>query len=174
MDIEVNYDYETINEYLTEKNLGEFLKEFLPSSEIIHDKKVPNSNVSYRPDYRIENIKLIIEYNGHHHYTIPENILNDYKKREAYESMGYIVKSIPYWIQLRVNTIHYLFIDRIPNLDTSKLKDHTTFPMGFISKKCVLPSKFCELGIREMLRERKLWDEVHDKYYKYFDFTLIY
>lgn len=169
----VNYDYETTTDYLTEEGLGNFLKNFLPTSEIIHDKIVPNSNIKNRPDYRIENLKLIFEFNGHYHYTNPNSILNDYKKKEVYEKMGYTIHNIPYWIQLRSDIIYYLFNNKIPNLDGTRLKDYTTFPLGFISPKCVLPSSFCVLGTIELSKEQEKWNGIIDKYYKYFDYTLI-
>ena len=168
----INYDFIQRNEYLTESLLGEFLQEFLSDCEIIHDKIVPGSGIKNRPDFRIEKIKLILEFNGKFHYTDPNVILSDYKKKNVYEGMGYTVKIIPYWIQLRSDVIYFLFRD-ILNLDISKLKDFNTFPMGFVDDKCPLPSKFCELGILKLNEERNYWEGLIDKFYKYFDFTLL-
>ena len=55
-------------EYLTERSLGGLLAKIFPNKEIIHNKKVPNTNCNFRPDYRIEDEKLIIEFNGYRHY----------------------------------------------------------------------------------------------------------
>ncbi|NCD00386.1 MAG: hypothetical protein EOL95_11905 [Bacteroidia bacterium] len=168
-----NFDYDTIHEYTTESLLGEFLSNLLPNSEIIHDKKVPDSNIGNRPDYRIEDLKLIIEFNGKFHYTNPKTILADKKKKYVYESMGYQVFELPYWIQLRAEVIYTMFEHYKEFKTNFKFKDFTTFPHGFQSKDCPLPCDFCELGINRFIVERKFWDTKIDKLYKYVDYSLL-
>lgn len=171
--MKINYNYSQTTNYLTEEILGKFLKEFLPETEIIHDKKVPNSNINNRPDFRLDDIKLILEFNGKFHYTNPNTILSDFKKRSTYESMGYTVRTIPYWIQLHEVVIYDLFCNNIKSLDSSKIKNYNLYPLGFIDKNCPLPATFCDLGINETLREYKYWNNIIDCYHKYFDLTLI-
>lgn len=170
--ININYDYDQVEGYLTEELLGKFLNEFLPDCEIYHDKIVPSSGIKNRPDYRIEKLKLIIEFNGKFHYTNPDTILNDYKKKEVYTNMGYKVVIIPYWIQLKSVVIQYIF-KNIIKLDLKHLKDYNNYEIGFHDKKCPLPSTFCELGNKKLMEERKEWDYVIDKLYKYFDYSLL-
>lgn len=172
MNEKINYNFKQINTYLTEQNFLLFLKDFLPEFDIIHDKKVPNSNIKCRPDFRIEEVKLIIEFNGIFHYTNPKTIVNDYKKRYIYSKMGYIVKSVPYWIQLRNDVIYYLFKDSL-DIEFNKLKDYNLYKIGFIDENCPLPARFCSLGIKEMKAENKKWNEIIENYYKYFEISLI-
>lgn len=68
------------DDFLTEKILGEYL-EYMFDFDIVHDKSVPNSNIRNRPDYRIEELKLLIEFDGYRHFCNAKTILNDIKKR---------------------------------------------------------------------------------------------
>ena len=86
--------------------------------------------------------------------------------------MGYTIRTIPYWIQLSDCVIFDIFKNFI-DLDINKIKDYNLYPMGFIDKDCPLPATFCDLGIKETIREYKCWDKVIDKYYRYFDMTLL-
>lgn len=61
--------------YLTEGKLEVMLGMLLPEGEWIHNKTVPGANRPYRPDYRSEKYKLVVEYNGHFHYTTPKQLL---------------------------------------------------------------------------------------------------
>ena len=57
--------------YLTETLLEEFLKHKFINGEWIHNKKFLN----YFPDYRNEYYKLIVEFDGYHHFNIIMNNL---------------------------------------------------------------------------------------------------
>ena len=130
-------------EYLNESKLGDLLEVLFPNEEFIHDKAVPNSkNKRKRPDYRCDNLKLIIEYDGFGHYTVSKNIISDIDKDLDYTSMGYKVIRIPYFIQLTKEVIYNLFNIKLD-------KDLYSYPHGFIDKKAVLPADFCELGIKK-------------------------
>ena len=49
--------------YLTENNLKNILKEIKPEFTFLHDKSVPDSkNRRMRPDFRCDELKLIIEF----------------------------------------------------------------------------------------------------------------
>ena len=78
----------TKQNYLTEKRLGVILKQIFPNYQFIHDKQVPNSNIKNRPDYRNDALKLIIEFDGHRHYSISKTILNDNLKDYTYKKNG--------------------------------------------------------------------------------------
>ena len=94
--------------YLTETTLGVFLQNTFPNNWV-HDKIVPNSNIKNRPDYRCDELKMIVEFDGYLHYTSMKSILNDYKKDEVYKQMGYKIIRIPYFVQLESRTIKMLF-----------------------------------------------------------------
>lgn len=81
----------------------DYLEVLYPGRVWAHDKPFgKHGGISYRirPDYLCEEIKLIIEFDGLQHYTSPANILKDKKNQEIYESFGYKVIRIPYFIQI--------------------------------------------------------------------------
>lgn len=129
--------------YLTEGLLGEILKDMYPNEMFIHDKTVPNSQTRRRPDYRCDNLKLIIEFDGDKHYKEVSKIKSEQFKNDTYTEMGYKVVRIPYFVQLTKETIKYLFdIDFTPSY---------SYPHGFISDLAALPADFCELGVNKFL-----------------------
>lgn len=125
--------------YLTEKYLGEILPILFPDEEIIHNRKVPNSDCNFRPDYRIESKKLIIEFNGYNHYNNSKTIFRDKTKFSLYKIMGYRVIEIPYFIQLTPKVIRFLF--------GKSCEEFYDYPHGFTSKEALLPSDFNPLGV---------------------------
>ena len=126
--------------YLTEKSLGEALSFIFPNQIFIHNKKVPNSGINNRPDYRCEGLKLIVEFDGYMHYTDSRTQTRDINKISIYELMGYKVVNIPYFVQLSKETIKYYF-----DLDVDWIQ---TYPHGFIDSNCKLPADFNSRGIR--------------------------
>lgn len=131
-----------VQDFLTEGALGAFLKNL--SNDWVHDFVVPESGLKNRPDYRSEKLKLIVEFNGHFHYTVPNTILSDEKKRLAYITLGYKIIEIPYFLQLDSRITKFLF--GLP-------KGFNSFPHGFISKNLVLPASFCSLGVQRFYKE---------------------
>ncbi len=125
-------------EYLTESKLDSILKIIYPNSNIIHNKAFPN--YKFRPDYRIENEKIIIEFDGYLHYTQSKVIINDYYKNQILFQNNYKIIRIPYFIQLSQEIILKLFQKNINFIQE--------YPHGFIDKKACLPSDFCYLGIK--------------------------
>jgi hypothetical protein len=134
------------NNYLTETKLGEFLKILYPDKEFVRDKCVPNSNCIYRPDYRNDELKLIVEFDGSSHYTSSKRIFADIEKDKIFKYMGYKIIRIPYFIQLSPAIIRYLFGKSPENLKQ-------IYPHGFIDYKCTLPSDFCELGLEKFKKD---------------------
>ena len=88
---------------------------FPDTNDWVHDKSVPNLTdldgkpSRIRPDYRSESLKTIIEFDGLPHYTSPDNILKDVINTKIYESAGYKVVRIPYFIQLTNEVVKELF-----------------------------------------------------------------
>jgi len=134
-----------MNNYLTDDLLCVYLKKLFPDNIFIRDKVVPNSGLKTRPDYRNDDLKLIIEFDGYRHYTVPKVILSDLKKDEVYSKMGYTIVRIPYFVQLTSVVIQNLF-----NLS---IDFNTTFPHGFIVDICARPADFCELGIDRFIMD---------------------
>lgn len=134
--------------YLTEKILGEYLNSLFPNNEFVHDKIVPNSGTRRRPDYRCDELMLIVEFDGYFHYTQAEKIFNESEKSKTYSDMGYKVVRIPYFVQMTKQIVgHYFGIEA----EIEQEYNH-----GFIDKKCVLPCDFCELGITKFILDIEL------------------
>jgi hypothetical protein len=130
-----------LQDYLTESNLKIILKKIKPNHDFIHDKGVPKSkNKRMRPDFRCEELKLIIEFDGDSHYCKAERILKDIEKDEDYRSLGYSVFRIPYFIQMNKKLLKMIFDE---DIDFEQI-----YPNGFIDKKAILPADYCELGIK--------------------------
>jgi len=133
-------------DYLTEKNLGLILDELFPINDFIHDKSVPDSkNKRRRPDYRSDERKLIIEFDGDSHYCAAQRIKSDMEKDQDYESLGYRIFRIPYFIQITSPVLKGVFDEDINFTQR--------YPNGFIDKKATLPSDFCELGVVQFLKD---------------------
>ena len=130
-----------MKDYLTEQSLKQVLIQIYPDSTFIHNRQVPESGLRTRPDYRSEDLKLIVEFDGDLHYRSVQKIKREKEKTKAYTSMGYKVVRIPYFVQISTQTIKEL-LDI--NFDYEQ-----TFPHGFISETAMLPADFCELGIQK-------------------------
>lgn len=137
--------------YLTEDSLGEILK--LIYDEIpIRDKAYPNHR--FRPDYRFEKEKVIVEFDGYRHYSVSSVILKDYRTTKLMEEDGYKVIRIPYFVQMSSEIIELLF---------GKTIDYNqTFPHGFIDKAALLPSDFCSLGVERFMNDLDRFSIIKD------------
>ena len=133
--------------YLTEKELGKILKHIFSNHPFIHNKQVPNSNIKTRPDYRNDILKLIVEFDGYHHYSTTKTIIRDELKDNTYKKMGYTIIRIPYFVQ-----ISKLIISNLFNIKTNFIQ---TYPHGFIDLKAMLPADYCELGIKHFENDIK-------------------
>jgi len=133
--------------YLEEQSLGRFLRERL-DPDIVADRQIPGLAQKFRPDYRSERFKLIIEFDGNQHYQRAEHVIKDSARDAAMEQASYAIVRIPYFVQLTPPVICQLLGDRVA--DTSPFKD---FPHGFIADTVVFPADFCELGIARFERD---------------------
>lgn len=125
------------------------LQKMFPGKKWVRDRVVPNSSSRTRPDFRCEELKLIVEYNGYRHYTQADRILRDIEKKKNYEDLGYMVVEWPYWLQPDPNTILALFMQT----DKKFAKHYTDFHQGFVAKGCALPADFCTLGVKRFYYE---------------------
>lgn len=162
-----------MNDYLTEKSLENYLEEIFPEHEFIRDKVVPNSEIRKRPDYRNDELMLIVEFDGYGHYNQPDNILIDVYKDDVYRDMGYEIVRIPYFIQMSKGVVKLLF-DR--DIDIEQV-----YPHGFIDEKAMLPAYFCELGINRFQKDldrfemfkKEIIKSLDDKYEEYRNINLV-
>lgn len=162
---EGNFD---ITSWLNEEKLGKALEIIFPNETFIHDKVVPNSGTRKRPDYRCDNLKLIVEFDGAQHYTDVKWCYDDKEKDNAYANMGYRIVRVPYFVQLSHETIEHLF--------GVNMKFEQVFPHGFIvDNNETLPADFCSLGFERFLRDVERFSYIkddilaslHHKYHKY-------
>jgi very-short-patch-repair endonuclease len=103
---------ENERDYLTEISLGRFLRERL-DADVLSDLAVPGVVRRYRPDYRSEQHRLIIEFYGDEHYRSAKKILGDAERDATFTSGGYRVVRIPYFVQLKRAVIADLFGDLV-------------------------------------------------------------
>jgi len=92
--------------------LDDYLKFLFPGKTWIHDKpfgKRGGQCYRIRPDFLCEDEKIIIEFDGLQHYTNPLNIRKDRENQKIYESLGFKVVRIPYFINLTTDVVKEMF-----------------------------------------------------------------
>lgn len=128
--------------------LEEYLAVIFPNvDDWVHNKTIPDLpegiTCRKRPDYRSETLRLIIEFDGVQHFETPRQIKEDIETTIMYESFGYFVVRIPFFIQLtnaavmeyfNVNVQEKLFNPEIPS-------------MGI---KGANPATLCHAGVQRM------------------------
>lgn len=134
-------------DYLTEASLGRFLRERL-DGDVVADRVVPDLGRRFRPDYRSERHRLVVEFDGDQHYRSAGHVLRDQERDAILRAAGYTVVHIPYFVQLDAATIGLLFGTLVT--DQSAFK---SFPHGFVAEKVVMPADFCELGVQRFLND---------------------
>ena len=134
--------------------LNEYLKVIFPNvDDWVHDKAlgltVNNKVCRKRPDYRSEKLKMIVEFDGIQHYTMPDRIKNDVLSTKFYESLGYKVVRIPYFIQLTNKAVKYFF-----NVDVKEpLFNENIHSMDKNDRNT--PAFLCGAGVLRMIEEFK-------------------
>lgn len=146
---------------LPRTGLEEYLRIIFPNTDDwIHDKSFGITNSGEisrkRPDYRSESLRIIVEFDGLQHYNNPDNIEKDIENTAFYESQGYKVVRIPYFIQLTRETINKMFgvdvgVDMFPNNIAS---------LNYNNKNT--PAYLCPSGIERMAMELMKYPEQLD------------
>lgn len=139
------------------------LEDYLPflytGRSWIHDKpfgKRGGQSYRIRPDYLCEEEKLIIEFDGLQHYTNPLNIRKDRENQTIYESFGYKVIRIPYFINLTTDVVKEMFgISTHGNLFDPSLPSMSV-------KWQNTPAFCCVEGIRRMAEEFKRYPQQYE------------
>lgn len=131
--------------------LDDYLEVIFPNTNNwIHDKAFGNfngKNYKTRPDYRNDDLKLIIEFDGLQHYTKPDIIEKDIRLTEQYENFGFKVVRIPYFIQLSNRAVKTLF-----DVDVSEdLFDENIPSLGANGQNT--PAYLCPAGLKRMAFE---------------------
>lgn len=130
--------------------LDTYLSVIFPhTKDWIYDKVISGSGRLFRPDYRSESLKLIVEFDGLPHYTNPVNVLLDKEKTMFYEKLGYKVVRIPFFIQLTNSVVKTLFGVNVK----TKLFPEDVASMC-VADSCT-PAFMCVLGIKRMQQEFK-------------------
>lgn len=119
----------------------------IQASEWIHDKIIDGLGRRIRPDYRCERLKLIIEFDGLQHYQKPERIKADIENQKLYESCGYKVVRIPYFIQLSNDVVKQMF-----GRDVEEELFNPSIPSLGIKGKNT-PAYCCPAGLKRMAKE---------------------
>lgn len=139
---------------LIRTGLPTYLKEIYPEvDDWVHDEVIPDSRRRFRPDYRSESLKLIIEFDGLPHYQQPDTIKTDKEKTELYKELGYKVVRIPYFIQLSKSVVKKLFDVDIEN----ELFDERIPSLGIKGRNT--PAFLCGAGVKRMAEEFHLFPE---------------
>ena len=116
----------------------------------IHDEAIGDINgvkYRYRPDYRSETLKMVIEFDGIGHYNDPNTILDDARKTSLYESAGYKVIRIPYFIQLTNDVVNQMFGVNV------EMELFTTTVASMSIRWKNTPAFLCHLGVERMAKE---------------------
>ena len=146
---------------LERTGLNEYLSIIFPKvNDWIHDKPICEGSRK-RPDYRSETLKLIVEFDGLQHYNNPLNIKRDKETTEFYESLGYKVVRIPYFIQLTNKAVETFFGVKVEE----KLFDENFYSLGINSK--ATPAFLCPVGIIKMAEEFIKFPEQYQVNIKY-------
>lgn len=131
------------SQYLTEILLEKFLLETFPNKTYTKNKKA-FKQYSFRPDFVFHDLKLVIEFDGYHHFTNDVKVFKDLKQDSILKALDYTVIRIPYFIQLNSEEIiKFIF-------DISKPK-FNLYPHGFIDPKCGLPGTFSRKGLEKFI-----------------------
>lgn len=145
--------------------LDEYLKTIFPEvHDWIHDKTIDvlpkEIKCRKRPDYRSESLKLIIEFDGAPHFQYPDQILKDKESTKLYESFGYKVVRIPFFIQLTNNAVETLF-----GVKVEENLFNTKYPSLGINRNN--PASLCPAGIDRMA-------EIFSKFPEQYEVNLTY
>lgn len=128
--------------WCTELSLGNILKSLFPGKEIIHNKIWKESGSNIRPDYRIPELKIVVEYQGPRHYTEIATMNRDVYKKAVCIELGYKCIEFPYFVQPTIKVLCHLFGY------LSTLKDYSNgFPHGFIHPSAIPLTDFSLNGL---------------------------
>lgn len=124
--------------YLTEKKLGNVLREWVGEINVTAEAKVPGTRMHWDYMVRHGDKTYAVEYHGDTHYRDANVMYRDNIKQDIADRHGFISVQLPFFVQLNHQTFDYYFNDAF---DIS-----TDYGQGFIDHK-MLPASFCTLGV---------------------------
>jgi len=139
--------------------LDDYLLLLYPDKTWIHDKafgKRGGKSYRIRPDFLCEEEKIIIEFDGLQHYTNPLKIRKERENQTIYESFGFKVIRIPYFINLTNDVVREMFGVNVhgnmfdPNLPSMSIKWQNT------------PAFCCYDGIMRMAEDFKRYPQQYE------------
>ena len=159
-------------------NMLSMLQIFFSDQKILTDKSKKRvfDDSLFRPDYYIENINVVVEFDGPHHYQNPFKYETDLRKSEFYNNRKIFRIKWPYFFTLTkdvakfifgtlcekklnknfysdekyfksINKIYFDYDNKIP----ATKENHVLAP-GFHSTRDT-PASFCDNGIKRFLTE---------------------
>ncbi|MFA5025062.1 MAG: DUF559 domain-containing protein [Candidatus Shapirobacteria bacterium] len=131
--------------YLTEKKLGNILQVLFPHSTIIYDRLL-SKEIKLRPDYLIKEERLIVEFQGSQHYTKGFQVFKDSERITIFESLGFKVIEIPYFIQPTKDILSLLFGD-YTGVEPEDMSNE--YECGFIHPLSLSFGDFCSSGLNK-------------------------
>ena len=146
--------------FLHRNGLDEYLKVIFPNNTFIHDSLIPGVTKD-RSDYRCEELKLIVEFDGLLHYTSPVSILSDEEHSKFYKEKRYKIARIPYFIQLANKEVKQLF-----DVDVKEPFFNVNFP--FLNDG-VTPAYSCIEGNKRMAKEFAMFLEQYEVNIKFLE-----
>ena len=135
--------------YLTENNLEIFIQSNIITN-YIRDKKLEGANTSKRYDFILRDERVIVEFDGSHHYTSSRVILGDKEKDDVAATLGYNVIRIPYFVQLDEIMTQFFFGSILKS--NVKWFDFNSYKHGFIDPRALIPADYCELGQHKFMK----------------------
>jgi len=149
---------------VNEKNLIEISKVFFDQSDVqsqIKFKYDPeNKRKFYQVDILIEKRKIIIEYDGPHHYSNIWKIFRDKERYQYFQDLGYKIINYPYYCSLTSDMAKHIYGEYYSDQKyKTVLKDffktdseNEIFAPGLHTSK-ETPANFVSLGIERFLEE---------------------
>lgn len=139
--------------------LDKYLEVIYPGSCWLHNMQFGEHNgkiYHFRPDYRSDHLKIVIEFDGTLHYSNPDNIRGDKRKDDIYNRAGYRVIRIPYFIQLTRTVVKQLFGVDVQN----ELFPNNVASMSIVNKNT--PAYMCKEGVKRMAMEFQRFPEQYE------------
>jgi hypothetical protein len=159
-------------------NMLSMLQIFFFDQKILTDKSKKRvfDDSLFRPDYYIENINVVVEFDGPHHYQNPFKYETDLRKSEFYNKRKIFRIKWPYFFTLTKDVAKFIFQDLCQkNINQNFYSDEKYFKCinkiyfdydnkkpateerhvlapGFHATKDT-PASFCDNGIKRFLNE---------------------
>lgn len=143
--------------------LCDYLEAIFPSRAWVYNRRVEKQiqlargskkTRQFRPDARCEELDLIVEFDGLPHYQDIMRVIDDQERDGYFESLGYTVVRIPYFIQLsNVNIQHLFHVDVAEPMCQLRYSFFDTG--GRAHGLDIAPGSMCELGVERFVKDFK-------------------